>query len=143
MKSRGCLALFALPFAAVGAFMAWSVGNTLVSASQMEAWVPVEATLSSGGYETYSGDDSNTYEAYATYTWEWHGQTYSGNRVGIDSGSDNIGDYQQDWGRELSSAYGNGRPITIYVNPDDPSDKIHAASGQPLHAGQTTADASA
>jgi hypothetical protein len=124
MKGRILLGLFALPFAAVGAFMAWSVGNTLISASEMQDWVPVEARLTSGGYKTHSGDDSDTYEAYATYTWNRNGQTYSGSRVGIDSGADNIGDYQQDWGWELSDAYNSGRPITIYVNPDDPSDAV-------------------
>ena len=61
MKSRGCLALFALPFAAVGAFMAWSVGNTLVSASQMEAWVPVEATLYVSEPSMTAGWQSNSW----------------------------------------------------------------------------------
>ena len=123
MKGRILLGLFALPFAAVGAWMTWSVGHTLVSASKMEAWVPVEARLESGGYETHTGD-SATYEAYATYTWQWHGQTYTGDRVGIASGADNIGDYQQDMGRELQYAFDNGRPVTIYVDPDKPADAI-------------------
>ncbi len=123
MKGRILLGLFALPFAAVGAWMAWSVGSTLVSASQMRAWVPVEARLASGGYETHTGD-SATFEAYATYTWDWYGQSYTGDRVGIASGADNIGDYQRDKGRELRSAFDNGQPITIYVDPDHPSDAI-------------------
>ena len=123
MKGRILLALFALPFAAVGAWMSWSVGNTLYSAWQMSGWPTTEAYLSSGGYETHSGD-SLTYEAYAEYTYTWDGRTYRGNRVGIGSGADNIGDYQQDTGRTLQRAASNGRPVTVYVNPEDPAESI-------------------
>ncbi len=123
MKGRILLSLFALPFAAVGAWMAWSVGSTLVSAWQMGDWVQVEASLQSGGYESRSGD-STTYEAFAEYTYAWEGQTYAGNRVTISSGADNIGDYQQDIGRNLQFAADNGRPVTAYVNPDNPSESI-------------------
>ena len=123
MKARIFLALFALPFAAVGVWMTWSVGTTLYGASQMSDWPRTEAYLSSGGYESHSGD-SDTYEAYAEYTYTWNGRSYSGNRVGISSGADNIGDYQQDTGRELQHAANNNRPVTVYVNPDNPSEAI-------------------
>ena len=123
MKGRILLSLFALPFAAVGVWMTWSVGSTLVSAWQMSGWVQVEASLQSGGYESRSGD-STTYEAFAEYTYVWDGQTYSGDRVSISSGADNIGDYQQDTGRELRYAVNNGHPVTVHVNPDDPSASI-------------------
>ena len=123
MKARILLALFALPFAAVGAWMAWSVGSTLYSAWQMSDWVTTEAHLSAGGYETSSGD-SDTYEAYAKYTYTWNGRTYTGNRVGIASGADNIGDYQQETGRELQRAADSGQPVTVYVDAEDPSQSI-------------------
>ena len=100
MKGRILLSLFALPFAAVGAWMTWSVGSTLVDAWQMSDWVQVEASLRAGGYKSHSGD-STTYEAFAEYTYSWDGQSYAGSRVGISSGADNIGDYPQDTGREL------------------------------------------
>ncbi len=123
MKGRIFLSLFALPFAAVGAWMTWSVGTTLYDAWQMSDWATTEAYLSTGGYETHSGD-SYTYEAYAEYTYTWDGQTYRGNRVGISSGADNIGDYQQDTGRELQRAASSKQPMTVYVNPNNPAESI-------------------
>lgn len=123
MKARILVALFALPFAAVGGWMTWSVGSTLHDAWQMSNWTAAEAYVSKGGYETHYGD-SYTYEAYAEYTYAWHGKTYSGNRVSISSGADNIGDYQQEAGRELEQAANNSRPVTVYVNPANPAESI-------------------
>ncbi len=124
MKGRILASLFALPFAGVGAWMLWSIGSTLHDAWQMRDWVQVEATLYSGGYETRSGDDSDTYEAYAEYGYEFQLQKYTGNRVGIASGGDNIGDYQQDIGRNLQAAHARGETILVYVDPQDPSQSI-------------------
>ncbi len=123
MKARILLTLFALPFAAVGVWMTWSVGSTLYSAWQMSDWVATEAHVSRGGFETHTGD-TDTFEAVAEYTYRWNGQTYTGNRVAITSGADNLGDYQQDTGRELQRAANDGRPVTVYVNPDNPADAV-------------------
>ncbi|MDJ0712346.1 MAG: DUF3592 domain-containing protein [Woeseiaceae bacterium] len=120
MKARIFVSLFALPFAAVGVWMAWSVGSTLVSAWQMKDWVPVEARLQSGGYQK----NSDTYEAFAEYSYAWQGRDYRGNRVSIASGSDNIGDFQEDLGRRLLTAWNSGQPITVFVNPEDPARSI-------------------
>jgi hypothetical protein len=68
MKGRILGSLFALPFAAVGVFMLWSVGSTLSQAWQMQGWLPVSAHLLEAGYKTNT-DDSNTYQVYATYRY--------------------------------------------------------------------------
>lgn len=124
MKGKFVLFLFALPFAGVGVWMLWSVGGTLADAWQMQDWVPVEAQVTSGGYETRSGDDSDTYEAYAEYRYDYGGREYRGNRVGIATGADNIGRYQQDIGRDLQRAAQNGDPVVIFVNPGNPAEAI-------------------
>lgn len=124
MKGRLVASLFALPFAGVGVWMLWSVGSTLHDAWQMRDWVQVEARLISGGFETHSGDDSDTYEAYAEYRYSYAGRTYAGHRVGIASGGDNIGDYQQDIGRNLAAAYSRGEAIFVYVDPAEPSSSV-------------------
>ncbi len=100
MKGRIIGTLFALPFFGVGVWMLWSVGNSAYESWEMRGWQPTPAQLTSAGYTTNSGDDSNTYEAYAEYTYQYFGQTFSGNRVSLSSGSDNIGDYQQYTGRQ-------------------------------------------
>ena len=124
MKGKIFLFIFALPFFGGGVWMGYSAGSTLADAWQMKQWVPVQGTLQRAGYETHSGDDSYTYEAYADYTYEFGGQQYSNDRVAIAGGADNIGDYQQDMGRHLSGVYSRGETIVVYVDPDEPSEAI-------------------
>ena len=124
MKGRIFLFLFALPFFGVGAWMGYSIAANLTDAWQMKQWVPVEGSLLGAGYETHSGDDSYTYEAYANYSYQFGGQRYTNKRVGIAGGADNIGDYQQDMGRYLSGIRSRGETIVVYVDPDEPSEAI-------------------
>jgi len=124
MRGKIFLFLFALPFFGVGVWMGYSAGANLADAWQMKQWVPVQGTLTRAGYDTHSGDDSDTYEAYADYTYVVNGQQYSNSRVGISGGADNIGDYQQDMGRHLSGIRNRGESIVIYVNPEQPSESI-------------------
>ncbi len=119
MKGRILVSLFALPFFSVGVWMLWSVSSTLFEAWQMRSWVPAEARVLSAGYTTNSGD-SDTWEAYAQYTYSYGGAYYTADRVNISSGGDNIGDYQRDTGNRLSGAKSRGEPITVYVDPDNP-----------------------
>jgi len=124
MKGRIFMFLFALPFFGVGVWMGYSAGSNLADAWQMQEWVAVQGTLHRAGYETHSGDDSYTYEAYADYSYEFGGQQYSNDRVAIAGGADNIGDYQQDLGGHLSDVHSRGETIVVYVDPDKPSEAI-------------------
>ncbi len=124
MKGKIFLFLFALPFFGVGVWMGYSAGSNMADAWQMKQWVAVQGTLHRAGYETHSGDDSYTYEAYADYTYEYGGQQYSNDRVAIAGGADNIGDYQQDMGRHLSGIKSRGETVTVYVDSDEPSAAI-------------------
>ncbi len=74
MKGKIILLLFALPFFGVGVWMTYSISGNLSNAWQMKQWQSVEATLTRAGYETHSGDDSDTYEAYAEYRYSFGGQ---------------------------------------------------------------------
>ena len=124
MKGKILLFLFALPFFSVGVWMGYSIGSAFYESYQMQQWHVVPATLTSAGYNSHPGDDSTTYEAYARYTYVIDGQHYSGDRVSISGGSDNIGDYQQDTGSYLSGLLVRGESVSIYVNPNDPSISI-------------------
>lgn len=124
MKSRIFMILFALPFAGFGSFMLYSIGSNLADAWEMRSWQPVEGRLLGAGYETHPGDDSDTYEAYATYEYSYLSQTYTNDRVAIADGADNIGSYQQRLGRRLSGALADGGSVTVWVNPDMPRDSV-------------------
>jgi hypothetical protein len=124
MKGRIFVTLFALPFFGVGVWMLWSIGSTFHDALRMQDWQPLPARLISAGYETHSGDDSDTYEAYARYTYEYRGQVYTGDRVAVSGGADNIGDYQVKLGNHLSALRARGEPVTAWVNPEAPWDAV-------------------
>ena len=121
MKGKLFLTIFALPFFSVGVWMLWSVSTSFVSVVTMQDWVQVEARLIRGGYNTHRGDDSYTYEAFAEYSYTYQGKTFTANRVSIHGGSDNIGDYQQDIGSNLSRAHASGDAILVYVDPENPA----------------------
>jgi len=124
MKGKVILFLFALPFFGVGVWMGYAIGSHLLDARDMGSWQPVQATLTSAGYDTHSGDDSTTYEAYARYTYTFDNRNYEHDRVSIAGGADNIGDHHQNLGRRLSTAMGRGEKITVYVDPENPADAI-------------------
>lgn len=124
MKGKIVGLLFALPFFGIGVWMCWSIGTTLIAAADMRGWQPVPATLQRAGYERHSGDDSDTYEAYAQYTYVIDGQQYTASRVAIASGADNIGSFQKDLGDHLSGTMARGYTVTVYVDPDDHSQAV-------------------
>jgi hypothetical protein len=124
MKGKIGPTLFALPFFSIGVWMTWSIAANLFDAWQMQRWTRVDATLMRAGYETHSGDESDTYEAYAEYSYVFDDREYRNDRVAISSGGDNIGEYQRSTGRRLERSFRRGDKVTAYVNPDDPSEAI-------------------
>ncbi len=124
MKGRIVATLFALPFAAVGVWMLWSIGTALHDGWRMQSWAPTDARLLAAGYETRQGDDSDVYEAFARYAYTFDAQSFTGERVAISSGGDNIGDFQRDLGRRLANAMARGETVTAWVDPDEPSSAV-------------------
>ena len=74
--------------------------------------------------EEHVDDHSTTYQTTATYRYDYPGQTHTGHRVAIDTGSDNIGDFQQQLYSELRTAYDRGAPVLAYVDPDEPANAV-------------------
>ncbi|MGI9262319.1 MAG: DUF3592 domain-containing protein [Woeseiaceae bacterium] len=124
MKGKIFALLFALPFFGVGVFMTWSIGNNLLDASQMSGWEPVQATLQRAGVESHRGEDSDTYQAFASYTYLYGGRQYTATRVAIAGGADNIGNFQSSLGNRLARSMSRGESITAYVDPDEPSSAV-------------------
>jgi len=118
----GCLMLFALPFAAVGvgAFV-WS-GWTLLEWRDASGWAEVPAELVAVELEEHTDSEGDTtYETTATYRYELDGKRYTGTRVAIDTGADNIGRFQHRLYSDLRAAQQNRTPVAAYVDPDDPN----------------------
>ncbi len=124
-RSRWVLMLFGLPFAGVGVGMLlFMVVPTVQEARQMQHWHEGQAELTRAGVEVNRGDDSTTYRAYASYRYHYQGKSYVGSRVAINGNADNVGDFQQSLGRRLERAFQNSRPVTVYINPDNPAQAV-------------------
>lgn len=116
--------LFALPFAGVGLFMGGLVVHTLHRAQEMDHWMEVPVSVQEAALVEHRGDDSTTYRVTARYTYEVDGRTYEGTRVGLQGGSDNIGDWHQERYRELVAARDGQRVLRGRVNPAQPAEAI-------------------
>src|SRR5688572_14512605 len=119
---NGCLMLFALPFAAVGVgALVWS-GWTLLDWRDAASWVPVSAEIVTVELEEHADDEGgSTYETTATYRYDYGGTSYTGTRVAIDTGADNIGGFQNRLYYGLRAALDSRTTVTAYVDPDDPN----------------------
>ena len=69
-------------------------------------------------------DDGTTYQAIARYTYTYEGRPYQGDRVGIDTTADNIGNYHQRTVTELERRLRAEEPISCFVNPSSPDDSV-------------------
>jgi len=114
--------LFGLLFFAVGAgFLLLSVVPNLWDALRMRDWVQVPAAVVAVDLETNDSGDRTTYKVTARFEYDYNGQHYSGDRVGIaDGGSDNVGNWQRDTWRSLEGQ----AHTTLWVNHRDPSESI-------------------
>ena len=117
------LALFALPFLGFGLFMTGLIARTLMRASEMSHW-PQESALLEEVQLAESHGDSTTYAVEARYRYTVNGEAHVGTRVGLHTGKDNIGSWQQDTYRELSRARDARQPVPCFVNPANPADAI-------------------
>jgi hypothetical protein len=118
------LATFGFPFFAVGVYFIFNTAVSLIDAMQMASWQQTQGSLISAKLSHHSSDDSTTYKAEARYRYRVNGVEYSGERVAIHSGSDNIGDFQQQLGRQLERLHRNQTPVPVYYNPSDPNQAV-------------------
>lgn len=116
----GCLALFALPFAAGGIFMLCRTGRDLRDAHRMARWQEVPAVVES----VESVRSGKTTATHATYRYEVDGRPYTGTRVGIDTGGDNVGSFQTRAYQELKRFQSARKPFRCFVDPEDPAQAI-------------------
>ena len=123
-RSVGCLILFSLPFTVGGLFVAFLAVRSLSGWIEVRDWVPTPARIVHAELEVNHGDDSTTYEAVARYEYDWDGVRFSGDRVSLHFGSDNIGSFHEEAYSELARHKSTGEPFICFVNPDDPADAI-------------------
>ncbi|MES9993881.1 MAG: DUF3592 domain-containing protein [Candidatus Thiodiazotropha sp.] len=118
------LAIFGLPFFAIGVFFVFKTALSVLDAMQMASWQQTHGTLISAELSHHRSDDTTTYQAKAQYNYQVDGVEYSGDRVAINGGSDNIGDFQQQLGRKLKRLHRTQQPVPVYYNPTNPNEAV-------------------
>lgn len=123
-SGAGCLAAFGSIFfiAGVGIFL-WGLVS-IYDAFQARNWQPVEATITHVEQVISRGDDSTSYGVRGSFNYEYQGKRYTSNKLNFYTGTDNIGDYQQDFYRELQQVKNSQRTVTAYVNPENPNEAV-------------------
>jgi hypothetical protein len=114
--------IFGLVFFGVGAgFLLFGVLPDLFDAARMRNWVPVPAEVVKLDLKSHRSDDSTTWKVVARFRYAYAGRSYTGDRVGIaGGGGDNVGRWQQDtWSRLKGREH-----VTLWVNPDAPSESV-------------------
>ena len=125
----GCLILFGLIFVLAGSVPGVLALRDLHTSRQAESWIETTARLEQ--VEMRHGDDTVSIEARYRYrapdpaSPEAGGtKEYEGTRVGISSGSDNVGDWQQRTCERLQAALRNEEPVPCWYDPADPSSAV-------------------
>ncbi len=129
---RGVLLFFCAIFAvAFGAGGYWAglkpLAETAMAAWSIRQWQPVSAQVLEVQLQKHtSSEGSVTYEVQTRYRYTMAGQSYEGQRVGLDprGGADNLGDWQAQWHRTLRQAQDRGEPVTAWVNPQAPAQAL-------------------
>lgn len=126
--AAGCMALFSLPFVGAGVFFGYLTYSTLGEAGAMKSWVETPAAVTAADLNTHrstsGGKTSITHSVTAEYRYEYGGREYTGNRVSIHPGGDNIGNFHKDIYAELASHRQSGEPFRCFVNPENPSESV-------------------
>ena len=111
-------------FVGGGIFCLSTSGRWLYCWHDSEKWVPGNAIIDDVHVETVrsSGEhaDHTSFRVHVQYHYQWHEQTYHGNRLTI---SQQPEDYStsETWRKELDAARQTGSSIPVLINPKDPS----------------------
>ena len=112
--------VFAVPFAIIGAAVAYRALWTIVSAETMQQWPVVMATLQDVELKP---DGQRTEKVVARYTYAVQGHTYEGKRVSL-YGADTPGTSQHRAYERLEAYVSRGTPYPAHVDPANPSNVI-------------------
>jgi Protein of unknown function (DUF3592) len=105
---------FAIPFGGVGAGAAYAIVATIRDGMAAREWVRVKAEVLDYG------------SGRVLYRYRMDGQSYTGDRLGSNvlGGTDNVDSWHEDIEAMLAAAKSEGKPITVFVNPDNPAESM-------------------
>ncbi|MBC8022733.1 MAG: DUF3592 domain-containing protein [Burkholderiales bacterium] len=110
-----CL-VFAIPFGGIGAGASWVLGRMIYDGQRAEDWVRVKATVDS--YDRSRGSVS--------YRYTFDGVEHRGDRLGANpiGGTDDVDAWHDGIAALMAAAQDGSKPLTVWVNPDSPSESM-------------------
>lgn len=118
----GCLTIFALPFAAVGTWAAYTVVSTLFMTLLMQSWPTTAGQIVSLEFVGNLEGSSSGY-VKATYAYDVAGTQFEGKRVSLYT-ADNVGTFHRDNYHFLKGKFDYKQSIPVHYNSNDPNDSI-------------------
>ena len=109
--------IFGLIFAGAGGFIALET-----AAPTYAAWIEMKDWRASPARIVEVGGEDNG--VTATYEYEVGGNSYRSERVYLANFKDNIGSYHRDMRRHLTAKRRTGQAVTIWFDPDNPSESV-------------------
>ncbi len=113
-----------LPFFGGGATVGYIAASDIAESRAIRNWPEVPARILKSELRSNYGRRSTTYSVRAEYEYEYDGRRFLGSRVGIHTGSDNIGSFHQDIASELAGYKTRGEMFPARVNPLQPSETV-------------------
>ena len=115
--------LIAIPCLAVGMGTLWLILSAFYASFAANDWVKVRADVLTG--DVVPTGRRGSMQATGTYRYQYKGATYESKQLGVGNwGGDNMGDWHQRMGDYLKAALAEKRPITVFVNPEDPAQAV-------------------
>lgn len=106
-------------------FLLLGVVPTVIDAMRMRQWEPMQVQLLEVRVASSRNSSGNTTtRVQARYRYVVAGRAYTGERVAVSSMADNLGDYWYQLGWRLKRAHQQGKPVTAWVNPSDPTKAV-------------------
>src|SRR5690606_33641182 len=95
----------------------------VIDAVRMRQWEPVAAQVLDARLVSSrsSNSGSTTSRVHARYRYVVAGRSYISDRVAVSNMADNLGDFWPRLGRGLERARQQGKSVTAWVNPSDPT----------------------
>ncbi len=123
-KATWIFYLFIVPFLIGGLNSLNSVVETLYTSPNTDRWQEAQAIVLSARLTNQTKDGSTTYKAKAHYIYTWQGKSYSAKRIFLDESYDSNRERQQQIVRQLRQHRSDKNKITIWVDPENPSNAV-------------------
>jgi hypothetical protein len=125
--------LIVSPFLLGGIWAAVRLASVGLDYYAMQSWVESSATIKTADLVSRYGTRGTgrrrssrrtKWKVLASYSYEYDGRTYLGDRVAIHTGSYGDRSYQQAHYDKLKSHLDKHLPMPCFVNPNDPSESV-------------------